>query len=149
MKFTFNWGHGIFAFYTVFAGVLFFSVYKSTQHNNTLVVEDYYAQDLAYQGQYERLQNSLNLPEKVKINWQSANKTVHLAFPDEVVNPTGTVAFYRPDNKDLDWQMPLRLDTLGQMDIDLSRLPAGRWKLQCIWDAEGTPYFDEKTLDIR
>ncbi|MEZ4984250.1 MAG: FixH family protein [Saprospiraceae bacterium] len=150
MKFTFNWGTGIFLTYTIFALALFFTVYKSTQYDNSLVVDDYYAKDLAYQEQYDRLQNSALLPEKVKLGWASAEKKVTLDFPDDLAaNVAGTAFFYRPDNKSLDWSVPLRVDAEGLQTIDLSKSPAGRWKLQCAWEADGKTYFDERIIDVK
>ena len=63
----FNWGTGIFLFYTFFAVTLFFQVYQSTQYDNHLVVDNYYEKDIQYQVQYEKIANSLGLEEKVAI----------------------------------------------------------------------------------
>ncbi|MEL7247525.1 MAG: FixH family protein [Bacteroidota bacterium] len=147
---TFNWGHGIFLFYVIFASVLFYAVYRSTKHDNSLVVENYYEYDLAYQGQYDRLQNSANLSEPLLMQWTSSDKHFKLQFPAEITSDiSGEIQFYRPDNKSLDWAIPLVVNETNQMPIDLSKTPAGRWTVKVYWEAAEKPYFAERILDIR
>ena len=148
---TFNWGTGIFLFYTVFASVLFYAVYESTKHDNSLVVENYYDYDLAYQQQYDRLENTALLEEPFKMNWSSSDKQLTLQFPAVFENAKveGDISFYRPNNKSLDWNLPIAINEANEMPVDLSKLPAGRWKAQVKWEANGTPYFAERTIDIR
>ena len=147
---TFNWGPGIFLFYTVFACVLIFVVYKSTQVDHSLVVDNYYDHDLAYQSHYDRLENTAKLDEPLQLQWASTTKEFTLSFPAEIEEAiSGEVAFYRPNNKSLDWGVPIAVDEAKQMDLDLSKLPVGRWKVQVKWEAGGVPYFAERIIDVR
>jgi nitrogen fixation protein FixH len=150
MPITFNWGTGIFVFYCLFASVLFFSVYKSTQYDHSLVVDNYYEQDLAYQDQFDRIANSKALVQKVKIELQTPTKQVKLAFPADLSAPlTGKLLFYKANNKALDWELPLMTDGDNQMLVSIGQLPPGRWKLQIHWEAGGKAYYDEKILDLK
>lgn len=137
-------------FYTVFAGVLIFVVYKSTQVDHSLVVENYYDHDLAYQGHYDRLANTANLDEPLTLEWSSETKKFTLNFPTAMEETIGgEVAFYRPNNKSLDWGVPIAVDDRNNMELDLSKVPAGRWKVKVNWEAGGVPYFAERILDLR
>ena len=49
----------------------------------------------------------------------------------------------------LDWNLPIAVDEANEMGIDLNKLPAGRWKVKVSWDAQGVPYFAERTIDLR
>ncbi|WP_020539313.1 FixH family protein [Lewinella cohaerens] len=150
MKIEFNWGTGIFVFYVLFASVLFFSVYESTKVDHSLVVENYYEEDLAYQNQYNRLENSAKLKEPLRMKWQSDGRKLVLAFPtDLATSATGQIAFYRPDDKSMDWQLPIAVDQAGQMEVQMAKLPVGRWKVKVYWEAADTPYFAEKIIDLR
>ncbi|WP_367389559.1 FixH family protein [Lewinella sp. LCG006] len=150
MKIEFNWGTGIFVFYVLFASVLFFSVYESTKVDHSLVVDNYYEEDLAYQNQYDRLANSAQLKEPLGMKWQRDEKQLLLTFPkDLAATTTGQVAFYRPDDKSMDWQLPIALNDAGEMNVQMAKLPVGRWKVKVYWDAAGTPYFAEKIVDLR
>jgi hypothetical protein len=150
MKIEFNWGTGIFIFYVLFASVLFFSVYQSTKVDNSLVVDNYYEHDLAYQSQYDRLENATKLKEPLRMKWQSEEKALLLAFPTDLAGTaTGQIAFYRPDDKSMDWQLPIAVDEAGEMKVQMAKLPVGRWKVKVYWEAAGTPYFAEKIVDLR
>ncbi|MEO0731345.1 MAG: FixH family protein, partial [Bacteroidota bacterium] len=90
----FHWGHGIFLFYLFFVGTLVMVVIKSTTFDNSLVTEEYYARDINYQQEFDRRQNSAQLPTKLALREEGARKS--LVFPTEVgVDISGTVHFYR------------------------------------------------------
>ncbi len=147
---TINWGTGIFMFYAIFAGVLFFTVWKSTQYDHSLVVDNYYDHDLAYQQQYDRLQNAANLSEPLKMDWVSADEKLTLRFPAEITSKiSGELTFYRPDNQSMDWSLPIAVDEANEMALDLSKAPAGRWKVKVMWEAGAVPYFAERIIDLR
>ncbi|RMF23875.1 MAG: hypothetical protein D6765_12475 [Bacteroidetes bacterium] len=144
----FNWGTGIFLFYSFFVAALAFQVYKSTQYDRTLVVEDYYAQDLQYQSHLDKLQNSADLPEKVRIELERPADRLTIQFPENLPGPTGTVSLYRPDDKNLDLQLPLKVDDHNRMTLPTAPLKPGKWKVQVDWQSDGVPYFDEKVIFI-
>ena len=48
----FHWGHGLIIFFILYIGYLVGTVIKSRSINHNLVVDDYYAHDLAYQKMY-------------------------------------------------------------------------------------------------
>lgn len=146
----FNWGTGIFVFYSLFAMVLVFVVYQSTQYDHSLVVEDYYAKDLAYQGRYDQIQNSLRLDEKLKIEYHSTSNQVQISFPDSIGNEfNGEVLFYRADNKSKDKLLAVKADAENDMMVDVSTYDRGRWKVKIEWAAAGVEYFDELTIHLR
>jgi hypothetical protein len=147
---TFNWGTGIFLFYAIFAGVLFYSVYRSTQYDHSLVVDNYYDYDLSYQKHYDRLENTASLAEPLAMQWDSDSKKLNLAFPSVITAPiSGELKFYRPDDKSLDWALPIGVDDTNAMEVDLRSLPVGRWKVQVNWEAADKPYFSERIIDLR
>lgn len=150
MKFEFNWGTGIFAFYTVFVLTLIFVVYKSTQYDHSLVVEDYYAKDLAYQGRYDQMKNSAQLAEKLHIFYLAQSDQVQIRFPDGLGSEfDGEVLFYRADNKSKDALLPIQTDQEKDMLVDVTDFETGRWKVQVEWSAANKEYYDEKVLFIK
>lgn len=144
----FNWGTGIFLFYSFFVAALVFQVYKSTQYDRTLVVEDYYAKDLQYQSHLDKLQNSADLPEKVRIELDRKAEMLSIQFPEDLPGPTGTVLLYRPNDKNLDLRLPLQVDDQNRMTLPTSHLKPGKWKVQVDWQCNGVPYFDERVVFI-
>jgi nitrogen fixation protein FixH len=145
----FNWGTGIFLFYTIFAGSLFYQVYKSTQYDNSLVAENYYEKDLAYQSMYDRKMNSLRLENPMSIEYYSEINSVEFLFPKDLKAITGKILFYRASDEKLDMEFPIQLNELNEMKISTENFKRGRWTAEVEWDSGEKGYFDKKILGIK
>lgn len=143
-----SWGTGIFLFYTFFATTLFYQVYKSTQYDHSLVVENYYEKDLTYQSTLDKLNNSAALKTPLKINYYEVLELVELAFPTEMENITGSILFYRASNKKEDVQLPISLGMDKCMNVFVRTLKPGVWKVEVDWIGNGTPYLDRTIINI-
>lgn len=142
----FNWGTGIFLAYTIFALSMFWAVYQSTKHDNSLVVDNYYEEDLKYQQRFERIANANALSSPVGVAYDRAAKAVVLSFPAEVGQAVGEVQFYRPSDRRLDFATPLQLDEAGRQAVASDKLVGGRWVVKISWEAQGKGYYVEKDL---
>jgi len=144
----FNWGMGIALFYSIFAAALFFQVYKSTQYDNSLVVEDYYAKDIAYQEQYDKLENTMALSQDIKFvkNRETAHMELH--FPKETQRPTGEILFFNPAHAKLDFTVKIDADGENVQAIPLEKLRSGMWKVKVDWQANGKKFYSEKIVNI-
>ena len=139
----FNWGHGIFIFYVCFVGVVLTALIASFSVDHSLVVDDYYAKDLAYQSQYEKSQNSLN-SQLVKINNDKANMSLTINFGnDEKIE--GTADFYRPSDKSVDFNIKLK-DKLTT--ISTEKMLPGKWILKMDWTENGKAFYKEELIFI-
>jgi len=143
-----SWGTGIFLFYTFFATTLFYQVYKSTQYDHSLVVENYYEKDLTYQSTLDKLNNSVALKTPLKINYYEVLELVELAFPTEMENITGAILFYRASNKKEDVQLPISLGMDKCMNIFVRTLKPGIWKIEVDWIGDGIPYLDRTVINV-
>lgn len=144
----FNWGHGIALFYGIFALSLITVVIRTTRYDHSLVTEKYYEQDLQYQQHYEKLANSRDLKEPLKV-WKDAGaKTVSIRFPDELPKIQGRITFYRPSDSGADVSLPFELDEDRILECDTRKLPPGLWTLKIDWQAGQTPYFEEVIIQI-
>ena len=143
-----NWGTGIFIFYSFFAATLFYQVYKSTQYDHSLVVENYYEKDLAYQATYNKLTNSIALNPPLKINHDDNSKMIHVEFPKSFKSVEGTVLLYRASNKKEDVNLPIRVNGDNQMDISAHTLGTGKWKIEIDWIGNKKPFLNRKTILI-
>ena len=54
-----NWGHYIVIGFIGFVILILFMVFRSYQHNNDLVSEDYYAEEIAFQDVIDKKSNFL------------------------------------------------------------------------------------------
>lgn len=141
MKFL-NWGTGIAIFYVAFMAVMIGFVIKSKQYDHSLVVDNYYEEDLAYQSQFNKISN-----QQTKANLQFAQKEdfIELAFAKK---GEGTLLFYRPSNQSLDYELPIQLDSQNKMKVPTKSLQSGLWKLKCNWRSEGSEFYKEIKLSI-
>ena len=143
-----NWGTGIAVFYSVFVLVLMFAVYRSTQYDNSLVSEHYYADDLAYQQHYNKLVNAQQLKEDLKI-WNKIQKgEVELHFPAEFGQVGGEVYFFCPSDKQSDFRLPVQVDESRVQRIPTEGLRPGRWKVKVNWKADGKEFYKEETITL-
>ena len=142
----FNWGTGIFLAYTLFAVALFWFVYQSTKQDNSLVVDNYYEQDLQYQQQYERMQRANSLSAPVKVQFDQAAASVVITFPEEVTAPSGSIHFYRPSDQRFDFRADLAVDELHKQLIPVKGKLGGRWIVKILWEEDGQAYYVERDL---
>ncbi|HMO39515.1 MAG TPA: FixH family protein [Saprospiraceae bacterium] len=140
----FNWGTGIALFYTIFAAVLIFAVIKSTSYDNSLVSDQYYADDLKYQEHYVKLVNSKALTEDLKIVCGKTDVT--LTFPEEVGAVQGEIVFFCPSDSKQDFTLPVRPDAERRQNVPIEGLKPGLWKVKVDWQANGKTYYKEETV---
>ncbi len=143
-----NWGWGIAIFYGAFVLVFIIILIFSFGQDNSLVTEDYYATDLAYQDHKDKVANYTGLSEKVAESFQGETRSYHIQFPTNMSSITGEVHFYRPSSASLDYRVPIKTDTSNQFVIPVDHLQSGQWMVQLEWTAGGLPYFKETRLII-
>jgi hypothetical protein len=141
-----NWGWSIAIFYilfvTVFIGILFYSF---TQ-DNSLVVDDYYEQDLNVQDRIDKQNNYRNFGAVVNHVYSAADAKVQFSFPAAMHEIEGKVLFYRPSSSKQDYEVDLKLDTVNQQTISVRHLIPGQWQLHVEWMADGVPYYFSEQL---
>ena len=142
----FHWGHGIFIFFVFYVGILMIAVFKSRQIDHSLVVDEYYKQDLAYQAHYDKLMNAGNAKKDFEISADENGK--HLIIFNDGDEKQGSITFYNPSNKSKDLVLPLNGEHGNDIMIIHEILSPGKWKVQADWVALGTAYFVEKEIYI-
>lgn len=143
-----NWGTGLVIGMVLFIGfILFFVIKISTdkQYDYDLVTEEYYKKELVYQKEIDDRANSNSLT--VNITGEKTDQGWMLTFPGNLdySKITGTVFLYRPSNKKLDFQEPLKLSS-NRLLIPDARLVAGRWNTIVQWCYEGKDYLYKKEI---
>lgn len=139
----FNWGTGIALFYTLFAGTMVYMVFKSTGYDHSLVREDYYAADLAYQEHYNKLSNSRELPLRVLHQAGSDVIKLELQIEREGRPIEGEVVFFRPSNQRHDFTLPLTLNADGLQNISTTDLLPGLWRMKIDWTLGKEAHYTE------
>ncbi len=141
-----NWGHGIAIFFACFVGFILFLVVKSHQQNIDLVTENYYEQELQYQQQITKIENTQKLAEKVKIISEKGG--VQLQFPQLPAPVKGQVQVFRPSDARFDLVKDLAPDSLNHQLIATSALPAGYYRIKINWQSGGKDYYTDEALHL-
>ena len=143
-----NWGTGlaiVLGLFIVF--ILYFVIRISTEdkYDYDLVTEEYYKKELVFQKEMDDESNSNSLENS--ISGKKVSQGWMLTFPKniEYSKITGTVTLYRPSNKKLDFQIPLKLSN-SEMIIPDERLVPGRWNTIVQWNYDGEDYLYKKEI---
>ena len=139
-----NWGTSIAIFYSLFALTMVGFVIKSKSVDHDLVVDDYYAKDLAYQQQYDKLTNSKALTTDLKID--ASKDGIQLLFPAEVGQVSGDIQLYRADDKSKDVSLKIAPNEQNQQLVPTDQLTPGRWTVKVDWQAGGKTFYTEKIV---
>ncbi len=141
-----NWGSGIAIFYISFAIIMVVMVMYSKTLDNSLVVDDYYDKDLQYQTHIDKLSNTSKLAKDLELTLDATKQTLTLEFPKDFTSVTGTVWFYRADDKSKDVTSGIEVNSENIMGFDLTRFTPGKWTVKIDWQGDGTPFYKEQTF---
>lgn len=143
------WGYGIAIVYSVFAlATIGFAAFTMTQKVD-LVAPDYYAQEISYEQQIQRLRNTTEIERQVKCELVGDGRVIEVSFPAALKNISGTLTLYRPSSSALDREVRLAPDASGQQRIPADKLQSGFWRAKLLWQADGQEYFREFMLHIQ
>lgn len=142
----FNWGTGIALFYGTFMVVLLYFVIKSTTQDNSLVSDDYYADDLRYQEHYDKLTNAAGLEKDLSIRANTGQQQVEFQFPAGLGNIQGEIYFFCPSDSKSDFKVPVSPDAQLFQTVPSGNLKKGMWKIKVDWQAGGKPFFKEEVI---
>ncbi len=145
----FNWGTGIvLAFIGFIAFIMYFIVSMNIgdKYDHDLVSEDYYADELKYQKDIDKLKNSKNLKEN--INYERTAEGLVINFPNDMAfkEITGKVFLYRPSNKQLDFETAISLSD-SYLLIPDNRLVDGRWNIKIDWQYNQKSYLFKESIN--
>lgn len=146
----FNWGTGIVLAFVLFIGFILYFVIKTstdTTYEYDLVAEDYYKDELEYQNQIDKIENTKKLKEKVLFD--TTEEGVLITFPTELTpkDIKGLVSLYRPSNQILDREIPLSLSKHSLL-IPKKVLVGGRWDIFIDWSYKDTKYLNKKSINF-
>jgi hypothetical protein len=156
-----SWGTGIFVFIVLFMLFMLTLVYLCTKQSFDLVSDNYYEQELLYQRQVDRKQNSADLKEKLTVNYEKVKQAVEIQYPSstDAKKLSGDIVFFKPDDSKLDFTVNINPDQPSRLNrdpssgglsqlISSSKLAKGLWRLKISWSAAGTSYYQEEKILI-
>ena len=143
-----NWGTGIVLAFIGFIGFIMYFIITmnvNDKYDHDLVTEDYYAEELAYQSDIEKLKNTKDLSEN--ISYKKTVEGLKIVFPKHLdyKKITGKVFLYRPSNKQLDFDSAISLSNPYLLIPD-NRLVDGRWNIKIDWQYNGKSYLFKESI---
>ena len=140
-----NWGKGIIVAFICFFAVIFTMAYVSMNTEFSLVADDYYEQELAYEDQIDRIRNVNSLLEKPEFSIDRTGLKVEIQFPQTIAEELkeGQVKFYRSSSARFDQELILELNADGKFVKDISAMITGAWKIQLFWSDGDKEYYKE------
>ena len=144
----FNWGYGIALFYSTFVVVLLYFVVQSTQQDNSLVSDQYYADDIHYQQHYDKLRNAQALAKDLDISRLAEQEAIYLEFPEDLGPVSGKVQFFCPSDSQADFSTPVQTGAGFSQTVSSKDLKRGLWRIKVDWQAGGKAYYREEAITL-
>ena len=144
------WPWSIAGFFTCLIAAIVSFVSFTLGQNMELVTKDYYEAELRFQQEIDQANNANAYGDKVGIKFVPASQTVELKVPESLVAAglEGSVEFYRPSSKALDFTTPLLPRKDGRQSIDVTELETGFWRLRMKWSAQGKEFLFRDSVVI-
>ena len=151
MKSTRNpWPFGIIAAFAVFISGTVGLIVMAATHKAELVSDNYYEQELKYQGRIDSLGRAGQPGFQASATYDPAGKRILVSLPAAHAGRklAGRIQLYRPSAAGLDRQFELEPDSNGLQSLDAGDLLDGLWKIRVSWNAGGQEYFFEQKIVI-
>lgn len=138
-----NWGHKIALTFTGFVAIIMYLVITSFNQDIDLVTDDYYAAELEFQKQIDKLENTAALSEKITA--QITEEGLEIIYPEnlDAGRLVGKVQLYRPSAASRDKLYDIKLDSNRKQLIKASELTPGKYKLKIDFSDGLRDYFQE------
>jgi nitrogen fixation protein FixH len=144
------WPVAIIAYFAVaILGAVIFVVWAVRQDMD-LVRNDYYAEELRFQKQMERVERAGQLKEAASIVYSFDDQMITVALPPDHSNKLseGSIHFYRPSDATLDLDLKLQVSADGKQRVPTAGLQAGLWKVRLLWKVDGEEFFTDRSIII-
>jgi len=125
-------------------------VIYANRNRMELVRPDYYAEEMRYQGQIDRLQRTKMLGSELHVTFDPKSLQLRIQMPPNHRNQIkdGSLSLYRPSSAAADLRFPWSIDSDGVLTVDLHSCAAGLWRLRLSWSFSNQEYFHEEELII-
>lgn len=138
-----NWGKWIvvsFVLFAVFIGTL---VTVCMRADVSLVSKDYYREELEFQKQIARLENTSGLASKPAIVAGGGSIEITFDFTDF---ENGELVLFRPSDAALDKKFSISATASEQLQFSTEAIDPGMYRARMQWTKKGKEYFYEEVI---
>jgi hypothetical protein len=141
-----NWGTSIAVIYLLFVVIIVSIALWLSNKDITLVTDNYYAKELVYQEEIDKINRTNELTEQLEIKVTEEN--VILNFPKLFLHSTikGNLVFYRPNDESKDFIQEIIVNTSYTQSVSTKNMQKGLWKIKVNWQVNKVEYYNEKLI---
>lgn len=140
-----NWGRWIIVSFVLFTGFIATLVTVCIRQDVSLVTTNYYQDEIAYQDQLDRLNNTKALEEKPSIKI-ATNMKLEISFDKFNEIEKGKLQLFCPSNEKMDRHYTINPSNERQQYYTLADLPKGMYRARLQWTMEGKEYYLEEVI---
>jgi len=141
-----NIGKWIIVAFILFAAFIATLVTVCMKQDISLVSKDYYQQELAYQEQIMRINNTNSLPVKPSI--QANNGILSVQLDSTYLVDEGNIKLFCPSNAAMDRIFKLNAHSSLNSQYDLTGLQRGMYRVKLHWTMRGKEYYQEEVISL-
>jgi hypothetical protein len=141
-----TWGKWIIVSFVLFAGFIATLVTVCMRQDVNLVSKDYYKEELAYQEQIARMNNTNQLDAKPIIRQSGDFVEVEFAHFHKIEN--GSLKLFRPSDPRLDKAFVLPSTGSNKQSFSTTGLGRGMYRARMQWLMDGKEYYIETIIHI-
>lgn len=143
------WPIAIIAAFILFGGSVIAAVVTSFGQDVSLVSEDYYAKEIAYQDQINTEILTQQLKKTVSVEVDPSGEFLTMIFPLDTLAPKevgGDILFFRPASAGDDWKLEVKPNAEGHQRVDLKAMKKGMWRVQTRWNEGALHFYSENQI---
>jgi len=144
-----HWGTGIAIVYGTFVLLMLGFVIGSRSVDHSLVMDNYYEEDLAYQSRMIEIANARALSEDLRIMEDAGSGDLRFEFPEDVSEVGGEIWLYRPSDTSQDRKVKIEPDNVNAMTVHTADMEGGRWRVKVEWHGSGKEFYKEQEIYIQ
>ncbi|MBM4171662.1 MAG: hypothetical protein FJ214_07330 [Ignavibacteria bacterium] len=143
-----SWGTSIAVIYILFVVIIVSIAVWLSNKDLPLVTDNYYAKELKYQEEIDKINRTNELDEKleIKVSEEMILLTFPRLFPSDDIE--GNIVFYRPNDESKDFIQEIKIDTTYTQSVYTKNIQTGLWKIKVNWQANNVEYYNEKLIMI-
>jgi hypothetical protein len=140
-----NWGTKIALFYITFVTFTLVMVVMAFQEDYELVTEDYYEQEIKYQGKIDSKERTKALENKLEVNID-ANE-LNILFPQKDISLSANILCFRPSDESKDFSLEYKEFT-NKVSLPLNKFSKGKYLFKIDWIANNKSFYSEEIVII-
>ena len=141
-----NWGKWIIVSFVLFAAFIGTLVTVCVRQDVNLVSKDYYKEELAFQDQITRLQNTDSLLHKPEIS--VTQKGLEIVYNQLSKIEKGKLVLFCPSNPSHDRKIMIESSATDKQLVSVADMKPGMYHARFSWSAEGKEFYVEKIINL-